>query len=279
MQVEVTGLFIYPVKSFKGIALQKAELTNQGITLDRRWLVINAKGGFITQRQLPQMACVHTRLTDTTLVLSCNGMDDLEIPFDYTGPGSRIEAKVWRDTCETLDEGDTAAEWLQTAIGWNKPVRLVRMAPAFNRPQSAPELLGEKTSTHFADAAPFLVANEGSLAALNDTLKSNGLKTVPMNRFRPNIVIRGLDAFNEHQMKTLGNGNYQLQFCYPCERCIMTTIDQQTGIKHPDMEPFKTLATLNGMPEKPQAPAFAENAILSRGTGQTIRLGDLLDIS
>jgi len=281
MPITVTGLYIYPVKSLRGISLQRAELTPQGLRYngfrDRGWMIVNAKGGFLTQRQFPQQALIHTHLTDDALVLRRDGMEELLIPHDYAGPGTVIEAEVWRDTCTTLDEGDAAASWLQQAIGWDKPVRLVRMAPEVQRPQSNPELLGENTHTHFADAAPYLVANENSLSALNKALADKGLNTVPMNRFRPNIVTDGLEAFAEHQLKTLTHSDYQLQFCYPCERCIMTTIDQDTAEKHPAMEPFKTLVALNPMPEKKQAPAFAENGILTRGSGTNIQVGDCLE--
>lgn len=278
MPITVTGLYIYPVKSLRGITLQSAELTPQGLRhrgfRDRGWMLVNAKDGFVTQRQFPQLALIHTRLTDDALVLSREGLEDLLIPLDYAGPGTVIEAKVWRDTCTTMDEGETAAAWLQQAIGWDKPVRLVRMAPDTQRPQSNPEQLGESTHTHFADAAPYLVANEHSLIALNEALVDKGLDAVPINRFRPNIVINGLEAFAEHQLKTLTHNDYQLQFCYPCERCIMTTINQDSAEKHPAMEPFKTLVALNPMPEQQQAPAFAENGVLTRGSGAHIQVGD-----
>ncbi len=278
MEAIISGLFIHPVKSLKGIALDQAELTGQGLAYDRHWMLVNSQGGFLSQRQLPAMALVHTRLTNACLILSRAGMADLVLPLDYAGPGTELTVRVWRDECLALDEGDSAARWLQAAIGWDKPIRLVRMAPTFTRPQSKPELLGKSTSTFFADAAPYLIANQSSLDALNDVLEKKALAPVPINRFRPNILLTGLDAFSEHQTKTLNHSGYQLRFCYPCERCIMTTIDQDTATTHPAMEPFKTLAELNPMPDSPRKPAFAENGILIRGSGQWIRVGDRLEI-
>ena len=150
------------------------------------------------------------------------------------------------------------------------------MAPGFVRPQSQPEKLGKKTATHFADAAPFLVANESSLDVLNHELETRGHNTVPMNRFRPNIVVRGLAPFAEHEIAELSSENYRLGLCHPCERCVVTTIDQATGIKTPDRQPFRTLGEINPMPGTKRSPAFAQNAILKEGDGQAIALGDRL---
>ena len=275
MKVEVTGLHIYPVKSLRGIALPSAELTPLGLRHDRAWMLVNSKGGFVSQRQFPKMATIDTALSDSGLELSCATMTPITVPLEYAGPGQQLQARIWRDDCEVLDEGDLVADWLSTAL--DQPVRLVRMAAAFTRPQSKPERMGADTATQFADAAPLLVANEASLAELNSHLENRGLERVPMNRFRPNIIVRGIPAFAEHGMAHLTHHNFSLQLRDPCERCIMTTIDQSKGVKHPDMEPFNTLATLNWMQDKPNAPAFGENATLTTGAGQFITLGDSLE--
>jgi uncharacterized protein YcbX len=140
-------------------------------------------------------------------------------------------------------------------------------------------ILGERTSTEFADATPFLVANEASLEALNTVLESNSLESVPMDRFRPNIVVRGLAPFAEHQLADLSSKSYQLRLCYPCQRCIITTINQDTAEKDPHNQPFRTLQTINPMPGGKKAPAFAENAVLTRGDRQMISVGDHLQAS
>jgi len=270
---EITGLSIYPIKSMKGIALEHAVLTPHGLENDRRFMVVRANGRFVTQRDLPRMALVHTRLDGGGVVLSLNGHGSVTVPHDSTG-GERINTKVWGDECETVDQGEDISRWLCGALKSRDTLRLVRMAPGFVRPQGQAENLGKETSTHFADAAPFLVASETSLDALNRELEARGHSPVPMNRFRPNIVVRGLAPFAEHEVAELRSRDYCLEFCHPCERCVVTTIDQVTAEKDPGWQPFKTLREINPVPGEKKAPAFAHNAKLKEGGGQTIALGD-----
>lgn len=277
--IEVTGLAVYPVKSMKGIALDKAVLTLQGLEHDRRFMVVRSDGSFVTQRDTPLMALVHTALEPGGVVLSRDGYGQLFVPFDAEG-GRAIQTKVWKDECETRDCGETVSRWLTEALESEETLHLVAMAPGFERPQGKPHKLGEDTRTLFADAAPFLVAGEESLAQLNRELLAQGHETVPMNRFRPNIVIRGMEAFTEHSESTLACDAYALQLRYPCERCVVTTIDQDTANRHPGWEPYKTLRNINPVPgiEK-RAPAFGQNATLAAGSCATIRVGDRLEVA
>jgi uncharacterized protein YcbX len=272
---EISSLTIYPVKSMKGIELESAVLTPHGLENDRRFMVVRANGRFVTQRDLPQLAIVCTGLDEDGVVLSMDGHGSATIPF-ITADGDRIHTKVWGDECETVDQGEEISRWLTSALESNDTLRLVSMAPGFVRPQSQPENLGEMTSTFFADAAPFLIANESSLVVLNQELEKRGHSPVPMNRFRPNIVVRGLAPFAEHEIAELSSENYCLALCHPCERCVVTTIDQATGIKNPDRQPFRTLGEINPMPGTERSPAFAQNAILKEGEGRTVALGDRL---
>jgi uncharacterized protein YcbX len=271
---EISGLTIYPVKSMKGIALDSAELTPHGLGNDRRFMVVRANGRFVTQRDLSRLALVHTSLVDVGVVLSMEGHGSVTVPF-VAADGEHIHTKVWGDKCETVDQGEDISRWLTSALESSVTLRLVRMAPGFIRPQSRAEDLGEMTTTHFADAAPFLVANESSLEVLNQALDKRGHSPVPMNRFRPNIVVRGLAPFAEHEIAELSSENYRLKLCHPCERCVVTTIDQATGIQNPDRQPFGTLGDINPMPGTERSPAFAQNAILKEGNGQTVALGDI----
>ena len=272
---EISGLTIYPVKSMQGIELERAELTLHGLQNDRRFMVVRANGRFVTQRDLSRLALVQTSLDEDGIVLSMDGHGSVTVPF-LADDGERIQTKVWGDECETVDQGESISRWLTSALESSGTLKLVRMAPGFVRPQSQPENLGTKTATHFADAAPFLVANESSLDVLNRELKTRGHSSVPMNRFRPNIVVRGLAPFAEHEIAELSSENYRLGLCHPCERCVVTTIDQATGIKNPGRQPFTTLGDINPMPGTKRAPAFAQNAILKEGEGQAIALGDRL---
>ena len=214
---EISGLTIYPVKSMQGVALENAKLTPHGLENDRRFMVVRANGRFVTQRDLSRLALVHTSLDEDGIVLSMNGHGRVTVPF-LAADGERIHTKVWGDECETVDQGEGISSWLTQALESSIRLHLVRMAPGFIRPQGQPENLGEKTSTHFADAAPFLVASESSLDVLNQELEKRGLSPVPMNRFRPNIVVRGLAPFAEHQIAELSSENYRLGHCHPCER-------------------------------------------------------------
>ena len=287
MPIDICQLFLYPVKSLRGFEVDTATLTPKGFLYDRHWMVIKPNGGFITQRQCPQMVLISTQLTPHALILSAPAMEPLSIPLaptdhndsndhDSNKSNNSRPAKIWQDHCQVIDEGPTASEWLTQAIGTPKPVQLVRMQANFTRPQSKAHLLGAKTHTHFADAAPYLVCNSASLEALNKAMVQQGHKAVTMEHFRPNIVIRGIPAFAEHKVHHLSHPTYQLQHCYPCQRCIIPTIDLNTGQPHPEQQPFSIISDLNSMPNNPKAPSFGENAILTRGHQQTIAVGDTL---
>lgn len=269
----VAGLYTYPVKSMKGIALQSAVLTPLGLEHDRCFMVVRADGSFVTQRDTPLMALLETALEPGGLRLSRDGFGHVHVPFDAEG-GETVPTRVWKDACDTVDQGETVSRWLTEALESTEQLRLVAMAGNFERPQGKPDRLGADTRTLFADAAPYLVAAESSLAALNRALAERGRGQVPMNRFRPNVVVRGTPAFAEHTEADWAGDGYAFRLCYPCERCVVTTIDQSTARKDPDWEPYRTLAGINPVPGRETAPAFGQNAILSTGAGQTIRVGD-----
>jgi len=271
--LKITGLYIYPVKSMKGIAVENAQLTSKGLLYDRHWMVVRENGSFVTQRDSPRMALVNTILRKEGVELTMRDHGSITVPFDLFS-GKQIETSVWRVKCQAVDQGEQISNWLTRALDSNEPLRLVRMDPEFIRPQNMPEIMGEETTTDFADAAPFLVANQGSLEKLNAVLESNSLQAVPMNRFRPNIVVQGLEPFAEHKLAGLSAENYQFRLCAPCERCIVTTIDQETAEKDPHRQPFKTLQTINPIAAKAKAPAFGQYATLRRGEAQNIVVGD-----
>lgn len=270
--VRITGLSIYPVKSMKGIDVSEARLTAKGLEHDRRYMVVRPEGQFVTQRDLPRLALIHTALEGGQILLSRTGFGAIQIP-PGNEPGELIHTRVWGDHCETTDLGDDIARWLQSALETDDSLRLVRMREGFRRPQNQAELLGENTTTYFADAAPFLVANEASLQTLNEHLEAAGHQAVPMNRFRPNIVVKGLEAFAEHRLGMLQGDDFSLGLRHPCERCVVTTIDQSTAEKDPARQPFKTLREINPMPGKKPAPAFGHNAILLHGEQSTLKTG------
>jgi uncharacterized protein YcbX len=278
-QATIKQLFLFPVKSLRGFTLDSAVLNSTGFTYDRHWMIVTDQGRFITQRQFPKMVLINTAIQGDYLELSKAGMESLLIPLEGKHLSTiSFTANIWRDTCEVVDEGEEASQWLTEAIGTPKTIRLVRMLDNFNRPQSQPDLLGENTHTYFADAAPYLICNNKSLEAVNNALTYSGLKEVTIENFRPNIVLEGLEAFKEHEIAQIKHQDFTFKFCYPCERCIIPTIDINAGERHPLQQPFSLIAEINSMPDNNQAPAFGENAILKGGADKTLRVGDTLDI-
>jgi uncharacterized protein YcbX len=271
----VTGVFIYPVKSLRGIAVNSAQLTALGCRHDRQWMLVSADGRFLTQREWPRMALIQTRLGSTGVELSLQGHGNIQVPFKQR-QGRSISTSVWGDAVETTDQGDEVSAWLGQALAMPEAPRLVRMRESYQRPQRRPERYGPDTTTVFADGAPYLVANQASLEALNRELLKRGHAAVPMDRFRANIVVAGLPAFAEHQHALLEGPGYQLDLRYPCERCSVTTVDQALGIADEGQQPWRTLREINPMPNNARAAAFAQNSVLSGGAGASVRVGDKL---
>jgi hypothetical protein len=272
--VKVTAVNIYPVKSMKAIPLRQARLTPLGLEHDRRWMVVRDNGRFVTQREINRLALVRPQLTNGHIVLAVDGHGSIEVPSEPPGPP--MQTAIWGDECKVVSAGERISDWLTEYLQSRDRLHLVRMAPGFTRPQNRPDRMGSETRTVFADAAPYLVASEASLEALNRELAARALSPVPMNRFRPNVVVRGLAAFQEHGVAMLSGSDYALRFRAPCERCVVTTIDQDTAEHDPQRQPFRTLVDINPMPGNPRGPAFAENATLEAGNGAMIAVGDRL---
>lgn len=277
----ITQLNIYPVKSLQGITLQEAELDPRGLAWDRRWMVVDDTGRFVTQRQLPRMAQIAVRLEDEALVLEHPAASPLTVPLSFDeSPRDgrpRLEVEIFKDRCPGLDEGDQAAGWLTEVLGRfkDKGLRLVRFADDHRREVEPDHLRGESAHTAFADGYPFLVANEASLAALNEVLRGKGLEPVPMSRFRPNIVVAGATPFAENGWDSLvaAERGYSLGLRKPCKRCQIPTVDQHTGEIPRPGEPLQTLVEMKTQPTL-KGGHFGQNAILLAGEGATIRVGD-----
>ncbi len=280
MNLTVTSLHIYPVKSLGGITLPEAELCHEGLRYDRQWMLLDRQGRFLSQRHRSTLTQIATGLNPGALMLEASGVEPLRIPFrERHGPV--IHTEIWGDACEVIDEGDHAAQWLAQVLGTEPGARLVRLRAGFKRPQKHPARYGKHTSTQFADSAPYLITVEETLAALNTELTSHGLAPVAMNRFRANIVLSGVPAFAEHRISALKGHGFMLRLCYPRERCVITTIDQETGRKDAGGEPFKTLRRLNPMHQATPSsdssgPAFGELAVLDAAHPSCLRVGDQL---
>ena len=272
----ISSLHIYPVKSLQGIALSDAVLTTQGLAFDRQWMLVDTAGKFVTQRQMPALARISTRLTAECLVLEHAGLPPLSIPLAPM-PDNRCAVTVWRDTCMGCDEGATASHWLTQAVGqWQGgDLRLVRFAPEGVRPVDPAYMDGDSADTAFSDGYPFLIVSEASLEAVNVQLLANGAEAVPMARFRPNIVLSGMSAFGENDCKTFtaADASYRFTLRKPCQRCKTTTVDQHTGVIANPKEPLRTLTVMNPYPHLSGA-YFGQNATLTLGCGAVIKVGD-----
>lgn len=268
----ISGLFVYPVKSCRGIAVDDAVLTGRGLAHDREWMIVEPSAHascpalFVTQREHPRLALVRTRIADGVLTLSAPDRDDLVI--DANRDGVRREAIVWRDTVPSIDQGDAAAEWLSSFVGKN--LRLVRFDPSFRRYCNHVYAGDSGAHTAFADGYPVLVIGAASLANLNDRLLARGSATLPMNRFRPNLVLDGLDAYDEDHVLAIEVGGVRLRLVKPCTRCQITTTDQDTATVGD--EPLATLARYR-MDRRLDGITFGVNAIVERGAGTTLARG------
>lgn len=236
----IAALRLYPVKGCRAIPLDRAEIGPLGLLHDRRWMLVDAeRNRFLSQRVLPSLATLHPRITANSLQLMLPDGTILELPLDDSGRARRVE--VWGDQVAAV-EPDLAASG---AIGrWlGRDVALVRFPETAQRPCD-PMHAPPGSRTGFADGFPVLVTSTASLDALNDALRSRGGKPVPMDRFRPNVVIEGVAAGAEDRAKSVElDSGLMLALVKRCERCLVTTVDQSTGART-GKEPLATLAVI-----------------------------------
>jgi uncharacterized protein len=236
--MQVSSLHIYPIKSCAGTAMRACQVGKYGLEGDRTFMVVNPDGRFLTQRELPRMALIAPQLVPDHVRLSAPGTPDLSMPILRTGAPQTVQ--IWRNSVQAIDQGDAVAAWLSEFL--QTSVRLVGAAPDFTRPlnpQYAPRLTDETT---FADGYPVLLIAQASLDALNERLIERGHEPLPMNRFRPNIVVSGSTPFAEDDWQRIRLGDVTFDVVKPCPRCPIPAINQDTGISD-GKEPLATLAT------------------------------------
>jgi hypothetical protein len=253
--VNLEQIWIYPIKSCAGIARSSARVTLRGLEHDRRWMVANARGLFVSQRTVPEMALVQVALGEHGLVVTRAGLPALELPFVYAD-GARVDAEVWGDTVPAVRH-DEGSAWFARALG--EPVQLVCMPDDARRPVE-PEYARGDDIVSFADGFPLLVVNRASLEALDDA---------DVRRFRPNLVVAGAAPWAEDDWRALavGGGGLTLRTPKPCARCSIPGVDPDTG--KTTKEPLRTLARLRTRDHKTW---FGINAIPD-GEG-TLHVGD-----
>lgn len=263
MALRVAALHVYPVKSCAGIARSRFAVDARGPEDDRRWMVVDPDFRFVTQRECPAMALVRVEREGEALRLLADADAPLELPAAGC-EGPRVDVVVWRDTCAAIDQGDEAARWLSERLA--RPVRLVRMADDTERrvnPLRSPEY----AVTGFADGYPFLLIGEASLDDLNRRLP----EPLPMDRFRPNVVVSGSEPYAEDTWRRIRIGALELEFAKPCGRCAITTTDQATAAR--GKEPLRTLARYRRLDDEA---VFGSNFV-HRAQG-AIAVGDAIEV-
>ena len=231
---KITSIVVYPLKSARGVSVSSAKLDARGLAYDRLWMVVDERGAFMSQRRAPKLALVEVQLPSAPnepLHVSAPGAQPLSIPVVHAGASRQV--RCWDDRCVGIDQGDAAATWFQDYLGV-EGVRLVRM-PDEEKRYCARKYAPSDSTTAFSDGFPVLLASDASLAEVNARLEARGKPSIPMNRFRPNLVISGSGAFAEDgwsaiQVDCGGAASVSFGVVKPCARCKMPTIDQTTGV-------------------------------------------------
>lgn len=257
------SLRVYPIKSCGGVSVGEWEADGCGLRLDRRWMLVDENGAFISQRRLPRMALIRIRIGPGRLGVEAPGMPELEIPISPPG-GKPTLAAVWGDLVEVLRVGEEADRWFSSFLGAS--CRLVHM-PDDSVRHVDPDYGGPHDRVRLADGFPFLLISRASLEDLNARLK----EPLPMDRFRPNLVISGCDPYAEDRWRRVRIGGIEFRVVKPCARCAITTVDQRTA--ESGKEPLRTLATYRKVGSNV---LFGQNLI--HDSGGVLRVGDEVEV-
>lgn len=261
----LSAVNIYPIKSLRGIAVEAAEIQPRGLRFDRRWMLVDALGDFMTQRDYPQMARVRVEVTPHGLLCAVPDDEPLLVPY---APESRTptQVTVWRDTVAALPVSYAADLWFSRVLG--KTCRLVQMPESTERRVNT-QYAHNGEIVSFADGYPFLLIGQSSLDDLNARLA----EPLPMNRFRPNLVIEGADPFAEDTWHHIQIGDAVFAIVKPCARCTIPLVDPERGVVA-GKEPLRTLATFRKVGSKVM---FGQNLLLVSGSG-TLHVGDAVRV-
>ena len=271
LNAAISRLFVYPIKSCAAVEVKESLLIETGLEFDRAWMVVDESGEFLSQRDLPRMALIQPKLKQYEMVLRAPGMLSLHIALDSVEKPCRV--KVWDDTCLAFDMGNVAAQWFTDFLMQELPagvapmrLRLVRFDPDFKRQSSLKWTQGQQALNQFSDGYPLLVASEASLAELNARLARGGYQAVGVERFRPNIVLAGLQAHDEDRTEILnitgGPSTFTLKLVKPCPRCPIPDVNPATGDINPEVS--QILRTYRQDSRVEGAITFGMNAIVQR---------------
>ena len=269
MTISLSAIHIYPVKALGGISLSQALVSTRGLQNDRRFLVADANYQFLTQREYPKMATVWVEIENGAVVFSAPDMEDISFPATPMELPART-VKVWSSESAAHAVTPEADCWLSDYLGAD--VHLLYMPESAARPVS-PEFAKNGEIVSFADGYPLLIASESSLSDLNTRIVANGGAALPMNRFRPNLVVTGCEAYAEDRLGEITIGEAVFRAVKPCVRCQVTTTDQADGVVR-GPEPLRTLAAYR---DSPNGVMFGMNLIPVR-LG-TVRVGDVVTLA
>ncbi|MDB5915508.1 MAG: hypothetical protein JWP22_4183 [Ramlibacter sp.] len=267
----IAGLYVYPVKSCAGVSLREAVLTETGLDLDRAWMVVDAGGAYVTQRELPRLALVRPQLKVHEVVLRAPGMLALHLSIDRVEEAMQV--RIWDEDVPAFDMGPIAAQWFTDFLG--QPLRLVRFDPDHRRLSDLKWTGGVEALNQFSDGYPLLVASTASLELLNSKLAARGEAAIGIERFRPNIVLEGVEAHDEDRIDLLqvqaDDGEVRLRMVKPCPRCPIPNIDPASA----DIDPVvtDTLQAYRRDDRVGGAITFGMNAITLAGMDLTLRVG------
>ena len=258
--VEITSIYIYPVKSLRGVSLQEATLENGRLVGDRNWILVDERGEFMHMRDYPRMARISAALSPGGIEVQMDGMSPIDIvrpTFDTATPIEHVP--LWRRSAPVTPVGGEAEDWFSRALGVQcRLMAFVPDAAALNVPSY-------ETNSSLQDATPFHLTTEESLADLNGRMAA----PIPMNRFRPNLVVRGGQPYAEDHWKMLAIGETTLRWIKPCTRCVATTTDHETG-ERPSREPLYTLARYRRRGNE----VIFGHYLVADTWGQRLRVGD-----
>ena len=267
--MNLSEINIYPIKSLGGIALKSAVVENRGLQFDRCWMLVDVNNKFLTQREFPKMATVNVEITKSGLGVSTNNKS-LEIPFEADSPETKV-VKIWSSRCRAKVYEKPINDWFSDVL--QTDCKLVVMPEETTRRVNYFYAVHKEDAVSFADGYPVLLIGEESLNDLNSRLETS----VPMNRFRPNLVFTGGDAFAEDGWKQIKIGACVFHVVKPCARCVITTIDQNRGEKQ-GVEPLKMLASYR-IPKRSvkRKILFGQN-LIAESVGEVLNVGDKIEI-
>lgn len=283
IQATIASLHTYPVKSCAGLSLPQVQATLTGFEQDRTWMVVDSDGEMVSQRDFARMCLIEPHPAEGGMLLSAPGMSNLLLELDRFD--NLLKVRVWSDVVKACDMGALAADWITDYLQAGDAsargrYRIVRFAPDQQRLADQKWTQGERAMSQFSDGFPILVASRASLDELNQRLNAQGHASVGMERFRPNLVLDGIEAHDEDRIDSLtietAQGEVTLRLCKPCPRCPMPNINPATAVSSPEvgdtLQSYRSDARVNG------AITFGMNAYvvdeMGAGFAHTLRVGD-----